>query len=80
MWVELMDERVVEGVCDEPKGDPGSTLSRLELEEKFRRLVGYAGWNVPGGETEDVIAWYWGLGKGETGGSCMVPGLAGIVA
>ncbi|KAF3763388.1 hypothetical protein M406DRAFT_340973 [Cryphonectria parasitica EP155] len=36
--VKLADGRVVWGTCDEPKGDPGNTLTRSELEDKFRRL------------------------------------------
>jgi len=31
------------GRIDEPKGDPGNTLSRAELEDKFRRLLAFSG-------------------------------------
>ena len=37
------DGRRLEGAIDEPKGDPGNTLSRDELEDKFRRLLTFAG-------------------------------------
>ena len=31
------------GRIDEPKGDPGNTLSRADLEDKFRRLLAFSG-------------------------------------
>lgn len=71
--IELVDGRVVEGVCDEPRGDPGNTLSRAELEEKFRRLVVYGGGE--GEEADRLVNWCWGL-RGE--GDCLLPGLAGV--
>lgn len=40
--VTLKDGRVLEGAIDEPKGDPGNSLSRSELEEKFSRLVAFS--------------------------------------
>jgi 2-methylcitrate dehydratase PrpD len=33
------DGRTLSGRVDEPKGDPGNTLSRLEIEEKATRLA-----------------------------------------
>ena len=33
------DGRTIEGRVDEPKGDPGNTLNRLELEDKALRLA-----------------------------------------
>ncbi|HCP53859.1 MAG TPA: 2-methylcitrate dehydratase [Pseudomonas sp.] len=36
------DGRTLYGAIDEPKGDPGNTLSRAELEDKFRRLVQFS--------------------------------------
>lgn len=41
--VETMDGRVLHGRVDEPKGDPGNTLSRAELEDKALRLALYHG-------------------------------------
>ena len=32
---------MLHGRVDEPKGDPGNTLSRAELEEKARRLAAH---------------------------------------
>jgi len=37
--VETTDGRVLLGRVDEPKGDPGNTLSRAELEDKALRLA-----------------------------------------
>lgn len=39
--VETTDGRVLHGRVDEPKGDPGNTLTRPELEDKALRLARY---------------------------------------
>jgi 2-methylcitrate dehydratase PrpD len=39
--VTTRDGRRIEGRVDEPKGDPGNTLSRVELEDKALRLAAY---------------------------------------
>ncbi|GAC1473169.1 MAG: MmgE/PrpD family protein [Ktedonobacteraceae bacterium] len=39
--VETTDGRHVSARVDVPKGDPGNTLSRAEIEEKARRLAAY---------------------------------------
>jgi 2-methylcitrate dehydratase PrpD len=39
--VETFDGRVLEARVAEPKGDPGNTLSRPELEDKALRLAAY---------------------------------------
>ena len=41
--VTTTDGRVLHGRVDEPKGDPGNTLSRVELEDKALRLASYSG-------------------------------------
>lgn len=41
--VETRDGRTLHGRIDEPKGDPGNTLSRAELEEKALRLAEFSG-------------------------------------
>jgi 2-methylcitrate dehydratase PrpD len=60
VMVSLRDGRHLEARVDEPKGDPGNTLSRAELEDKSLRLAGYRG-----GATEEemraVIARVWAL-------------------
>ena len=37
------DGRILQGRVDEPKGDPGNTLSRTELEKKALGLADFAG-------------------------------------
>jgi 2-methylcitrate dehydratase PrpD len=39
--VETADGRTLQGRLDEPKGDPGNTLSRAEIEDKMLRLAHY---------------------------------------
>ncbi len=41
--LETTDGRTLQAAVDDPKGDPGNTLSRAELEDKFRRLVQFSG-------------------------------------
>nr|WP_314623305.1 MmgE/PrpD family protein [uncultured Noviherbaspirillum sp.] len=41
--VETVDGQRYEGRVDEPKGDPGNTLSREELEQKALRLAAFSG-------------------------------------
>lgn len=66
--VHLSDGRVVKGVCEEPKGDPGNTLTRPELEDKFKRLVAYGGGTEE--EAERLISWCWSLRKQQ---ECRLP-------
>jgi len=48
------------GAIDEPKGDPGNTLSRAELEDKARRLARFSG-AASEAEVEALIARVWSL-------------------
>jgi 2-methylcitrate dehydratase PrpD len=41
--VHTTDGRVLQGRVDEPKGDPGNTLTRAELQDKALRLALYQG-------------------------------------
>jgi hypothetical protein len=41
--VTTTDGRTLRGRVDEPKGDPGNTLSRAEIEDKMQRLAQYGG-------------------------------------
>jgi 2-methylcitrate dehydratase PrpD len=41
--VETKDGRQFHGRVDEPKGDPGNTLTRAELEQKALRLADFSG-------------------------------------
>ena len=58
--VETMDGRQVEGMVLEPKGDPGNTLTRYELEEKALALASYRG-GASMAEMQSVIAKVWSL-------------------
>jgi 2-methylcitrate dehydratase PrpD len=49
--VYTRDGRVLHGRVDEPKGDPGNTLSREEITAKVQRLAAYSG-----GATSDEVA------------------------
>ncbi|VVM96618.1 hypothetical protein PS862_04494 [Pseudomonas fluorescens] len=41
--VQTLDSRLFKAAIDSPKGDPDNSLSRAELEDKFRRLLAFAG-------------------------------------
>ncbi|SHL87867.1 MmgE/PrpD family protein [Phytopseudomonas punonensis] len=58
--VVTIDGRTLHGAIDEPKGDPGNTLSRAELEDKFRRLLAFAG-KRSSDEAGELIAKVWRL-------------------
>jgi 2-methylcitrate dehydratase PrpD len=51
--VYLHNGNVLEGRVDEPKGDPGNTLSRAEITDKAMRLAAFSGGATP---TEMTIA------------------------
>jgi 2-methylcitrate dehydratase PrpD len=64
-WVGLVEVETTDGECvvsrvDVPKGDPGNTLDRQELEEKFRRLAEFRG-GASAEETERLIEEAWTL-------------------
>ena len=58
--VETTDGRRFEGRVDEPKGDPGNTLSRAELQDKAVRLALYRG-GASEAEMHIVIQKVWQL-------------------
>jgi 2-methylcitrate dehydratase PrpD len=58
--VTTVDGRQLHGAIDEPKGDPGNTLSRAELEDKFLRLVAFSGARQPA-QAQVLIERVWGL-------------------
>ena len=45
--VYLQNGEVLEGRVDEPKGDPGNTLSRAEITDKAMRLAAFSGGATP---------------------------------
>ena len=58
--VHTTDGRTLEARVDEPKGDPGNTLSRAELEHKAIKLATYRG-GASEGEMRAAIARVWGM-------------------
>ena len=55
------DGRQLSARVDEPKGDPGNTLSRPELEAKALQLAAYQG-GATAAEMQGVITQVWALG------------------
>lgn len=45
--IETTNGRVFHSRVDEPRGDPGNTLTRAEIEEKAQRLADYSGAATP---------------------------------
>lgn len=58
--IQTTDGRQLQGSIDEPKGDPGNTLSRAELEDKFARLAAFGG-RVDEHTAAAMIEKIWGL-------------------
>lgn len=58
--VTTVEGRQLMGAIDEPKGDPGNTLSRPELEEKFLRLLRFSGARLPQ-QARELIQRVWAL-------------------
>lgn len=58
--VTTTDGRTLHGAIDEPKGDPGNTLSRAELADKFQRLAHFSGARTPA-QANRLIEQVWSL-------------------
>jgi 2-methylcitrate dehydratase PrpD len=58
--VHTTDGRVLRGRVDEPKGDPGNTLSRDEITAKALRLAAFSGGASPA-EMEGALEGLWGI-------------------
>ena len=56
------DGRSLSARVDEPKGDPGNTLTRAELEDKAQRLAAYGKGATPA-EMEALIARIWAVAE-----------------
>ena len=56
--VRTTDGRTLQGRVDEPKGDPGNTLSREEITAKALRLAEYGG-AVPAPQAEAAVQRLW---------------------
>jgi 2-methylcitrate dehydratase PrpD len=70
--VQTLDGRSFEGRVDEPKGDPGNTLSREELESKALRLAAFADAASPA-EMRAAFTRIWALADAERVG-ILLPG------
>jgi len=62
--VTTTDGRWIDARVDEPKGDPGNTLSHDEIDEKARRLIAYGG-GLAAGEVDGLMARLWGIAAAE---------------
>jgi 2-methylcitrate dehydratase PrpD len=60
--VFLQNGEVLEGRVDEPKGDPGNTLSRAEIADKAMRLAAFSGGATPT-EMATAIERLWNVRK-----------------
>jgi 2-methylcitrate dehydratase PrpD len=60
--VHLHDGQILEGRVDEPKGDPGNTLSRTEIRDKAMRLAAFSGGASPT-EMHTTIDLLWNIRK-----------------
>lgn len=56
--VQTTDGRTLHGRVDEPKGDPGNTLSRQEITDKALRLAAY-GSPVPAAQVQQAVQQLW---------------------
>lgn len=64
-WIGLVDIETAGGErftsrVEEPKGDPGNTLGREELEHKARNLAAFGG-GASAEEMDWIVARIWGL-------------------
>jgi len=60
--VTTTDGRVLQGRVDDPKGDPGNTLSREEITAKALRLAAYSGAAAPA-EMQATIDGLWAVAQ-----------------
>ena len=62
--VKTQDGRILNGRVDEPKGDPGNTLSRAEIEEKAIRLALFSS-AATEAEMKTLFAQLWSITKSD---------------
>jgi 2-methylcitrate dehydratase PrpD len=60
--VRLNNGQVLDGRVDEPKGDPGNTLSRAEITDKAMRLAAFSGGATPSEMTKAIDS-LWNIRK-----------------
>jgi len=68
--VTTTDGRTLHGRVDEPKGDPGNTLSRAELQDKAVRLAAFSG-AATAAEMNAVADKVWSLAHAERIGALL---------
>jgi 2-methylcitrate dehydratase PrpD len=68
--VHLNNGQVLDGRVDEPKGDPGNTLSRAEIADKAMRLAAFSGGANPT-EMNKAIDLLWNIRKQAKMGSLL---------
>ena len=68
--VRLNNGQLLEGRVDEPKGDPGNTLSRAEITDKAMRLAAFSGGANPT-EMRHAIDVLWNIRKQDKIGSLL---------
>jgi len=66
----LNNGQVLDGRVDEPKGDPGNTLSRAEITDKAMRLATFSGGAHPA-EMSKAIDLLWNIRKQAKMGSLL---------
>ncbi|MGZ5271178.1 MAG: MmgE/PrpD family protein, partial [Ramlibacter sp.] len=71
--VHTADGRVLQGRVDEPKGDPGNTLSREEIAAKAIRLAQYGG-AANEGEARSLVDRLWSIAQAPRVGPLLPPG------
>ncbi|MFZ5488091.1 MmgE/PrpD family protein [Extensimonas perlucida] len=70
--VKTRDGRTLSARVDEPKGDPGNTLTRAELEDKAQRLAAY-GKAASAQEMQALIARIWAIADAPHIGRWLAP-------
>jgi len=70
--VYTRDGRVLSGRVDEPKGDPGNTLSRSEITDKALRLAAFSGGASPE-EMRAAVDRLWHIADASRVGSLLTP-------
>lgn len=70
--VHTTDGRVLSGRVDEPKGDPGNTLSRDEITAKALRLAAFSGGATPS-EMQAAVDALWGVAAWPRVGALLAP-------
>lgn len=70
--VETVDGRTIEARVDEPKGDPGNTLSREEIETKVRGLAAFSG--ADSATLDGVLPRLWEIQNANSVGPLMAKG------